>query len=101
MKEIMIHDYIEGDTAVSYEDGKRCLKDILNNIDMHGSIILNFEGINYVITAFLNPIIGDLILECGENVMKSVSIKNANENIIKKIKLVKNGALVKREDLEE
>lgn len=99
MKEIMIHDYIEGDTAVSYEDGKRCLKDILTTIDNNEKVILNFEGISYIITAFLNPIIGDLILKRGENVMKSVAIKNANENVIKKIKLVKDGALVKREDL--
>lgn len=96
----MIHDYIEGDTAVSYEDGKKCLKDILAVIDNREKVVLNFEGISYIITAFLNPIIGDLILERGENVMKAVAIKNANENIIKKIKLVKDGALVKREDLE-
>ena len=33
--------------------------------------------------------------------MKRIGIKNANESIIKKIKLVKDGALVRREDLVE
>ena len=62
---------------------------------------LDFSGINYVITAFLNPVIGDLILEEGDAVMKNIGIKNANESIIKKIKMVRDGALVKREDLDE
>ena len=62
---------------------------------------LDFSGIDYVITAFLNPIIGDLILQRGDGVMRNIGIKNANESIIKKIKLVRDGALIKREDLEE
>jgi len=49
----------------------------------------------------LNPIIGDLILERGNDVMQYIGIKNANDSIIQKIKLVKDGALMKREDLDE
>lgn len=101
MKEIMMKQYIEGDTAVSYEDGKTCLKDILQYLGQGERVVLDFTGIDYVITAFLNPVIGDLILEKGDGVMKHIGIKNANESIIKKIKLVRDGALVRREDLEE
>lgn len=101
MKEIMMKQYIEGDTAVSYEDGKKCLKDILQYLGQGEKVILDFSGVDYVITAFLNPVIGDLILKKGDGVMKQVAIKNANESIIKKIKLVRDGALVRREDLEE
>lgn len=101
MKEIMMKQYIEGDTAVSYEDGKKCLKDILQYLGEGEKVVLDFAGIDYVITAFLNPVIGDLILEKGDGVMKLIAIKNANESIIKKIKLVKDGALVRREDLDE
>ena len=101
MKEIMMEQYIEGDTAVSYEDGKKCLKDILQFLEQGESVVLDFTGIDYVITAFLNPVIGDLILEKGDGVMKRIKIKNANESIIQKIKLVRDGALVRREDLEE
>lgn len=101
MKEVMMKQYIEGDTAVSYEDGKTCMKDILQYLEQGQKVVLDFSGIDYVITAFLNPIIGDLILEKGDGIMKQIGIKNANESIIKKIKLVKDGALVRREDLDE
>ena len=101
MKEIMIKDYIGSDTAVSYVDGKRCQKDIAECLDKGEKVILNFLGISYVITAFLNPVIGDLILERGNGVMKFIGIKNANETAIQKIKRVRDGALIKREDLEE
>lgn len=101
MKNILIEQYIEGNTAVSYEDGKKCQKDILNYLDQGEKVDLDFSGIDYVITAFLNPVIGDLILQRGDKVMKYIGIKNANESIIKKIKLVRDGALVRREDLCE
>lgn len=101
MKEIKVSQYIEGDTAVSYEDGKRCQEEVKKYLDEGEKVILDFSGIDYVITAFLNPIIGDLILERGDGVMKHIGIKNANKAIIKKIKLVRDGALVRREDLDE
>lgn len=101
MSEILIKNYINGNVAISYDDGKKCLNEILNNLKNNEALTLNFEGIEYVITAFLNPVIGDLIIEKGADIMKSISIVNANENILNKIKLVKDGALLKREDLFE
>lgn len=97
---IMIKDFTESDTAVSYEDGKRCLERELEELEKNSCVVLDFEGISYVITAFLNPVIGDLILQKGSDVMKYIEIKNANEPIIQKIKMVKDGALLKREDIE-
>lgn len=101
MKEIMVKQYIDGDTAVSYQDGKKCQEAVLQYLDQGEKVNLDFVGIDYVITAFLNPIIGDLILQRGDGVMKNIGIKNANESIIKKIKLVRDGALLRREDLEK
>ena len=101
MRQILIKNYIEGDTAVSYDDGKKCQKDVVESLDKGEKVTLDFSGIDYVITAFLNPIIGDLILERGNDVMKCIAINNANMTIIKKIKQVRDGALVKREDLDE
>lgn len=100
MKEVFIKQYIDGDSAVSYQDGKKCQEDIIKYLNQGEKVDLDFSGIEYVITAFLNPIIGDLILERGDGVMKNIVIKNANEQTIKKIKLVRDGALVKREDLD-
>lgn len=97
---IKVREYINGDTAVSYEDGKKCYEEIIRKIDNREEIILDFEGIDYVITAFLNPIIGDLILEKGVDIMKTINILNANSRTIEKIKMVRDGALLKREDME-
>lgn len=96
---IKIKDYVDGDTAISYDDGKRCYEKILKILGTDGKVILDFDGVNYVITAFLNPIIGDLIINNGNDVMKNVEIKNATVNVIEKIKLVKDGALLKRGDM--
>ena len=74
---------------------------MLQYLDQGEKVNLDFSEIDYVITAFLNPVIGDLILQRGDDVMKNIGIKNANTSIIKKIKLVRDGALLKREDLVE
>ena len=93
--------FAQGDTAVSYDEGKKCYNLIKQCLNNNEKIILTFEGVNYVITAFLNPIIGDLIMENGEKIMKQIEIENANDDILKKIKIVKDGALLKRADLDE
>ena len=102
MAVIEIKNFIAGNMAVSYEDGQKCLHKILQKLDENGGtekIILDFAGVDYVITAFLNPVIGDLIIEKGNDIMKYISVENENGDIIKKIKMVKDGALLKREDL--
>lgn len=96
---LRVYDYVQNDTAVSYDDGKKCFDEIMKVIDKE-NVIIDFANIKFVITAFLNPLIGDLILQKGTNIMSKVSIKNANDNIIEKIRIVKDGALLKREDME-
>lgn len=98
---IEINKFAQGDTAVSYDEGKKCYELIKQSLLDKEKIFLDFAGVNYVITAFLNPIIGDLIMENGEDVMKKIEIENANTDILKKIKIVKDGALLKRTDLDE
>ena len=95
---VNVFDYVNDDTARAYDDGKKCLDAIIDVIDKE-KVIIDFAGIDYVITAFLNPLIGDLILKKGNGVMKNIDIQNANDGIIEKIKIVKNGALLKREDI--
>lgn len=97
---IKVKDFIQGNTAIAYDDGVKCLNEELLAIRKGEDIVLDFQGIEYVITAFLNPVIGDLILQLGIEIMKKVSIVNANQFIIEKIKLVKDGTLLKREDIE-
>ena len=96
---VRIYDVVKGDTAVSYEDGKKCYDAIMSVIDKE-EVEIDFSDIRFVITAFLNPIIGDLILQKGESIMNKIMITHANSNIIDKIKIVKDGALLKREDMD-
>ena len=99
MTTIRIYDFVNGESATSYDEGICCLQAILPIIDTD-DVELDFNGVNFVITAFLNPVIGDLILEKGNEVMKKIRIVNANDNIIQKIKMVKEGTLLKREDMD-
>ncbi len=77
----------------------KCYQDLLKYLD-NEEVILDFIDVDYVITAFLNPIIGDLIINQGKDVMKKIAIINADESVISKIKLIEDGALIKVEYLE-
>ena len=97
--EILVKDIVQSETAISYDDGRKCLQLVLEGLEKEETVTLNFDGINFVITAFLNPVIGDLIIQQGQDVMKKIQITNINADIAEKIKIVRNGALIKREDI--
>ncbi|WP_304108985.1 STAS-like domain-containing protein [Phascolarctobacterium succinatutens] len=98
---ILVKDIVGSETAIAYDDGVKCLDLVLESLEKDGSVELDFQGVEFVITAFLNPVIGDLIIKKGPDIMQKVKITNATRNIIDKIKIVKDGALIKREDLVE
>ena len=98
---LKIREYAHGDTAISYDEGVRCFNQIKTGIENEEMITLDFEGIKFVITAFLNPIIGDVILNYGTEGMGKINIINSTPDILNKIKIVKDGALLKREDINE
>ena len=98
---ILVKDIVGSETAIAYDDGVKCLDLVLESLEKDGSVELDFQGVEFVITAFLTPVIGDLIIKKGPDIMQKVKITNATRNIIDKIKIVKDGALIKREDLEE
>ena len=62
-----------------------------NKIENDNSYTDQVEGRNAVIE----------LLENGKDVMEQIEIENANNDILKKIKIVKDGALLKRSDLDE
>ena len=98
---ILVKEIVGSETAIAYDDGVKCLDLVLESLEKDGSVELDFQGVEFVITAFLNPVIGDLKIKKGPDIMQKVKITNATRNIIDKIKIVKDGALIKREDLEE
>lgn len=97
MKKVIIKEFINSNTAISYDDGIRCKEEILKYIE-EDVVVLDFQGVEFAITAFLNPVIGDLILEKGKSIMAKIQIENCSNDIIQKIMIVKNGALMKRDN---
>ena len=43
---ITIKEFVKSNTAVSYDDGQKCLKAILAHIDNEQEIFLDFKGID-------------------------------------------------------
>lgn len=39
---LLVKNYIDGDTAVSYDDGKKCYRDILKILDNGDNVIFGF-----------------------------------------------------------
>ena len=101
MKEILIKDYGDDNMAISYEKGEMCKKFIIECLKTDNIVTLNFKGIEFSTITFLNSILGDLILQYGNNIMKFIQIKNANKSIIEKIELIETDGLIKREDLDK
>ena len=62
-----VYDFVQSDTAVSYDDGKKCYNEIIKVIDSD-DVVIDFDNVKFVITAFLNPLIGDLILQKGKKI---------------------------------
>ena len=60
---IFIRDIVKSESAIAYDDGSKCLNLVMDSIEKDGSVVLDFQGINFVITAILNPVIGDLIIK--------------------------------------
>lgn len=97
-KKIQIKDYAQDGISLSYEQGKHCYNLLKELLQYNDKVILDFDGVNYALTAFLNPVFSKLIVEYSDDVFKNIEIVNANEQIIKKIKMIKKDSLVKRED---
>lgn len=60
MAHLIIKDIINSDLAVSTEKGNQVFELIESNLKANEQVILDFEGISVLITAFLNAAIGKL-----------------------------------------
>lgn len=57
---IRIYDDVGGDSAISVDDGDLLFKKIDNALQNNLTVVLDFQNINLIITAFLNAAIGQL-----------------------------------------
>lgn len=92
-EQIIIHVYDEvgGDAAISVDDGDAIYRKIVAAISNNLIVILDFQNIDLIITAFLNACIGQLYSKyTSEELNQNLKLKNINpENNHLFIKVIK------------
>ncbi|OFX59212.1 MAG: hypothetical protein A2046_12820 [Bacteroidetes bacterium GWA2_30_7] len=74
---IRIFDEVNGDSAISVDDGDLIFKKIDNALSQSLSVELDFQNINLIITAFLNAAIGQLYSKYNsEQLNEKLKLKN-------------------------
>lgn len=71
MNIIKIKNEIQKNDAISAEDGKLIFEKIKSFIESQQDVIVDFEGIDLVLSTFLNPAIGQLYYLYDEKVIKT------------------------------
>lgn len=76
---IRIFDEVGGDAAISVSDGETIYKKIDSAISNSLIVVLDFQNINLIITAFLNACIGQLYSKyTSEDLNKYLKLENVN-----------------------
>ena len=91
---IRIVDVIEGSICVDAQDGEKVFEVIKKHLKMNEHVTLSFEGVEFVISAFLNVAIGKLYGVFTEEEIKnrfSVDEKMKQEDVIKLKRAIENG----------
>ena len=91
---IRIFDEVSGDAAISVDDGDKIFKKIDAAITNRLEVVLDFQNINLIITAFLNACIGQLYSKySSEELQQFLKLENVspdnNHLFVKVIKRAK------------
>ena len=74
---IRVYDEVGGDAAISVDDGDAIFKKIDAAISNELTVVLDFQNINLIITAFLNACIGQLYSKyTSEQLNKCLKLEN-------------------------
>ncbi len=86
---IRIYDEVGGDSAISVDDGDALFKKIDSALSQDLNVVLDFQNINLIITAFLNAAIGQLYSkytsEQLNEKLKLENIKPEDVHLFKKV----------------
>lgn len=86
---LKISDFTKSHRAVSAKDGDQVYESIVANFDARMPIILDFSGIELIITAFLNNSIGRLYFKySSEQIKELLRIENLDPTEVGLLKLV-------------
>lgn len=83
-----VKEFTSGYGAIYTKDGEKLKNEIykfIKDCDCDFTIEISFEGVDSVLTTFLNPVFGDLIMDHGSAILKHILISNYNIIIKKQI----------------
>ncbi|MFH0893514.1 MAG: STAS-like domain-containing protein [Bacteroidota bacterium] len=102
---IRVFDEVGGDSAISVDDGDALFKKIDNAIEKNLIVILDFQNITLIITAFLNAAIGQLYSKYTSEQLKGKleleNIKPEDVHLFKKVIESAKAYFANPEDFEE
>lgn len=86
---IRVYDEVGGDSAISVNDGDDLFNKIDKAIEQGLIVILDFQNINFIITAFLNAAIGQLYSKYDSNQLNEklelINVKPEDVYLFKKV----------------
>lgn len=90
---IKLNDYLTLNSGVTPEEGTPVYNSIIEAFKKGEVVILDFEGVDMLTTAFLNVVIGDLYKDYSSEKLKSMLVLvNYSEQTAKRIKKVTDNA---------
>lgn len=77
---LIVKNIINSNVAISMEKGEKLLKEIQKALNSEDDVIVDFEGVSDLTTAFLNVAIGHLYLDYSKEVLNAkLQIANLDE----------------------
>lgn len=89
MANIKINDYISLNQGITSEEGQPIFDKIAESLSKEENVTLDFEGVKFLTTAFLNVVIGALYKDyTSEQLQARLCIVEANDETMARIKKV-------------
>lgn len=93
MNNIKINDFVSLNQGITSEEGQPIYNMIIGLLSQGEEATLDFEGVTFLTTAFLNVVIGTLYKDyTGEQLQARLHIVNANDDTMTRIKKVTDNA---------
>lgn len=93
MVKIKINDFVSLNQGITSEEGQPIYDKIVEALSHEEDVTLDFEGMTFLTTAFLNVVIGTLYKDyTSEQLQARLHIVNANNETIARIKKVTDNA---------
>lgn len=90
---IVIDNYVSLHQGITSEEGEPIFNKIIDALSRDDEVTLDFDGMKFLTTAFLNVMIGALYKDyTSEQLQKKLHIKNINEETAARVKKVTDNA---------